>query len=50
MEEKEFVIIEDRKMPKDDYYKKKSNNGGFISFIFLVNIVLTFIMWILLLV
>ena len=50
MEEKEFVIIEDRKMPIDDYYKKKSNNGGFISFIFLVNIVLTFIMWILLLI
>lgn len=54
MDDREFVKIEEKKMPIDelrniDFDTYKVNQGGFANLLFLFGIIATFFMWIMLL-
>lgn len=54
MENREFVKIEDKKMPVDefrdiDFEMKKNYQAGFTNLVFLFGVVSTFLMWMILL-
>lgn len=40
------VIIEDRKMPEDDFYRENSRRAGFTDIVFLGAMISTMILWI----
>lgn len=55
MNDKEFVKIENRTMPVDNYKEldfdiEKNSQSGFTNFLFLAGIVVTAVMWIMLMV